>query len=431
MNYIKTLEPGAKVSVRELSAQLSVSEGTAYKAVKDAEQRGLVMIKPKAGTVRVGAQPEGLEKQITALEAARLLGLTALAGKAFLDQTIQRLIICDGSEQSLLRQLSGQAPRGCLCLCGDRAEMQAAVLEQGANLLLTGGAKADALLSKTAEAHGQYILGSSHGCYVLVRLFEAECSGRAGLSEREPVGNWMQTPDYLYYNDITADWQRLYAESSMTKEYPIVDDDLEIYGGLELWRAFAAVPSQKLSSLMAERPGFPQVSIQDDMRDVARKFITNGDELAAVLDGKRMVGILTAADLLRCYMFSGPASSVFNADLFLTRDQTVLDRNVMVYSVRIPEARLKDSRHIGMALLLSAAGNHLRRLGAVEYQIESGTFLNSEPVTASEGLILTSRVLRETGDTYTIETEINDDAMTYAKAVLVVSETAERRGNDV
>jgi predicted transcriptional regulator len=56
LNYIESLADGTRVSVRELSATLQVSEGTAYKAVKEAEQRGLVVVKPKAGTVRIVRQ---------------------------------------------------------------------------------------------------------------------------------------------------------------------------------------------------------------------------------------------------------------------------------------------------------------------------------------------------------------------------------------
>lgn len=421
MDYIEALAPGERVSVRELSARLGVSEGTAYKAVKDAEQRGLVAIKPKAGTVRLGVQAEDLEAPAAALDAVRLLGLTVAAGKAVLEQKIRRLIVCDGSEQSLLRQLNGQAPEECLCLCGDRPELHAAVLAAGANLLLTGGAKVSPSLVKAAEQAGRYILSSSLTAYSLVRLFDAEYASRTDLSGRQPVGDWMQTPDYLYYNDIIADWQRLYSESGMPKQYPIVDDDLEIYGGLDIWKAAAAVPSQKLSSQMAELPSLPHVSVHDDIRDAARNFVLNGDGLAAVLDGRRMVGILTANDLLRYYMFSGSAPAASHTDLFFAKEPAVLGRDVMTCGVRIPESELKNSRHIALTLLLSAAGDHLHRLGLPAYRIESGTFFSAAPVLSSEGLILTSRVQRQTGSTYVIETEINDDNVSYAKAVLIAS----------
>ena len=42
LSRIEATEPGTKISVRGLASELDVSEGTVYKAIKEAEQRGLV-----------------------------------------------------------------------------------------------------------------------------------------------------------------------------------------------------------------------------------------------------------------------------------------------------------------------------------------------------------------------------------------------------
>lgn len=55
LEYIEALLPGARVSVRQLAKELSVSEGTAYKAIRYAKEKGLVQSKPKSGTVRVAS----------------------------------------------------------------------------------------------------------------------------------------------------------------------------------------------------------------------------------------------------------------------------------------------------------------------------------------------------------------------------------------
>ena len=129
LSHIESLPENTRISVRELAAQLQVSEGTAYKAVKEAEQRGLVRIKPKAGTVRVKAEQPAFENAVSAAELVRLMGLSVVSGKEKLARQIRKLVICDGSEQSLLHQLAGAEAAACLCLCGDRPALQAAVLE--------------------------------------------------------------------------------------------------------------------------------------------------------------------------------------------------------------------------------------------------------------------------------------------------------------
>ena len=52
IEYIERLPEGARVSVRGLSKELGVSEGTAFKAIRLADERGLVETRPRAGTVR-------------------------------------------------------------------------------------------------------------------------------------------------------------------------------------------------------------------------------------------------------------------------------------------------------------------------------------------------------------------------------------------
>ncbi|MEW9033071.1 MAG: winged helix-turn-helix transcriptional regulator, partial [Planifilum fimeticola] len=42
LRYIEQLDVGEKISVRTIARELGVSEGTAYRAIKEAENQGLV-----------------------------------------------------------------------------------------------------------------------------------------------------------------------------------------------------------------------------------------------------------------------------------------------------------------------------------------------------------------------------------------------------
>ena len=218
-----------------------------------------------------------------------------------------------------------------------------------------------------------------------------------------------------------ADWQQFYAEGSFIKQYPLVDDNLELYGGLDLWRASAAVPSQKLRSAAADEMQIPTVSLTDDLKAVAKRFVVNGETLAAVMDGKRMVGTITPNDLLRYYMITEPNSYESAAESFLEKDNTVSDENTVIYRIRIPESEMKNIAHIEMDILLCAADNHLRQIGKTAFKLDSGTFFATKKIRSSESLLLISKLQQTAGSTYVIETEINDDTTSYAKAVLVAS----------
>ena len=53
IQYIETLPVGEKLSVRTIAKNLNMSEGTAYRAIKDAENIGLVSTIERVGTIRI------------------------------------------------------------------------------------------------------------------------------------------------------------------------------------------------------------------------------------------------------------------------------------------------------------------------------------------------------------------------------------------
>lgn len=53
IEYITQLSIGGKISVRQIAKAMSVSEGTAYRAIKEAESQGLVSTIERVGTIRI------------------------------------------------------------------------------------------------------------------------------------------------------------------------------------------------------------------------------------------------------------------------------------------------------------------------------------------------------------------------------------------
>ena len=49
LDYLEKLPIGKRVSVRSISNFLNVSDGTAYRAIKEAENQGIVETRPRSG----------------------------------------------------------------------------------------------------------------------------------------------------------------------------------------------------------------------------------------------------------------------------------------------------------------------------------------------------------------------------------------------
>lgn len=62
LKYIEGLPIGDRISVRSIAKNLSVSEGTAYRAIKDAENIGLVSTIQRVGTIRIERKLKNISK---------------------------------------------------------------------------------------------------------------------------------------------------------------------------------------------------------------------------------------------------------------------------------------------------------------------------------------------------------------------------------
>ena len=117
--YLEELPVGKRVSVRSISNFLGVSEGTAYRAIKEAENRGLVETRPRSGTIRVKSSKVELE-HLTFKEIADITRSEVLAGQDGLEKEFNKFSIGAMTEKNLLRYLT----EGGLLIIGDQTENQ-------------------------------------------------------------------------------------------------------------------------------------------------------------------------------------------------------------------------------------------------------------------------------------------------------------------
>lgn len=81
IKHIESLSVGQKISVRKIAKDLDVSEGTAYRAIKDAGQRGLVASIDRVGTVRIEKKARAKVDHLTFGEIAKIVDGHLIGGK--------------------------------------------------------------------------------------------------------------------------------------------------------------------------------------------------------------------------------------------------------------------------------------------------------------------------------------------------------------
>src|SRR5690606_32258868 len=93
IRYIEGLDVGTKISVRQIAKELDVSEGTAYRAIKEAENRGLVSTIERVGTIRIETKAKENIERLTFAEVVNIVDGHVLGGRNGLHKTLQRMVI--------------------------------------------------------------------------------------------------------------------------------------------------------------------------------------------------------------------------------------------------------------------------------------------------------------------------------------------------
>lgn len=420
LSYIKELAPGTKISVRKLAEQLDVSDGTVYKAIKLAEAQGLVMTKPKAGTFRVETGFAAKSEPVSLKRLVKLLGLTTVVDAASYDRVIERIVICDGSEAQLRAALphSPAENASVLCLVGARGDMQTLAVELGANLLLTGGASAAALTLIAAERAGLSVLSCLQDTYMILRLMDESVG--ALQTSADTVRSWMKTPNYIFSNDVVADWHRMYENSAAVTAYPVVDENLHLCGELDVAKAFASNPSQRISGILSPGDGQLCFDERDGILQAAETMLISGRSIAAVTSGGKMSGTIDIADMLRCTLYSHAAPERTGFGMFLEAADTPRSADGRYFHLRLPRGADEPSS-LALPIVLSAAHRHAEELLGSGCTLESGTFFSSKPVERGENLMLSSTAAKHDAHSCTLEEEIFDEGCSYVKAVVMFS----------
>lgn len=422
LNYIKKLEPGTKISIRNIADTLAVSEGTAYKAIKRAEELKLVRTRPRAGTIRIKDEAFVQNESLTLKKLIRQFGLSIIAGKED-DTPLSSIIIGDGSTEQLFKEASG-ASGARLCLVGDRPDIQAAAISLGLHLLVTGGASVNQNIQTTASQNHLCILSSLQSSHHILYLLHGIPNLDKPDTAMNRVSDWMRPPQYLYYNDIVSDWYRTYYSIfALNDRYAVVDENLKICGLLNASSALNAAPTERISNLYTPDKASSRFIVSKDtsMYDLAEKMISENSELAFTVENDELKGLITANDVLRFYHSMGCSENICDfISLEILLDDTRQKKRTL--AIRMPGVNAKGKRTVSqdsMAITLKAAEEYVRDTFHPEQcMLTDGTFYKFKNFSFSAPLQLSISLMPRPQNTCTAEVEMNDGNECCLKCIL-------------
>jgi predicted transcriptional regulator len=394
LKYIMSLEVGTKISVRNVASAQGVSDGTAYRAIKDADALGLVTTIPRVGTVRIEKLEKKSIESLTYGEVINIIDGTLLGGKAGIHKTLSRFVIGAMTVDEIGKYLTP----GCLLIVGNRDEVQRLGLEHESGVLITGGFGCTDEVKKLANEMCLPVISSAYDTFTIASMINKAISESLIKKDIMMVEDIMNTePLCLKPDDTVADWRRMLLETGHER-YPVVDDDMRVVGIITPKdMARDASSDEQISKVMSKNP----ISVSPKTTVAYTAHITGleGIELCPVVDHKRLVGVVTRHDVIKAlqYISRQPQAGETLEDMVMKNFQFEPDGEGLYFFGKITAEMLDP---IGTAswsslnMLLSTIGiMTLRQKNNINIFIDSMSTYFTQPVQMDSMIDVYTKIL--------------------------------------
>lgn len=302
LNYIESLSVGSKISVRKIAKVLDVSEGTAYRAIKDAGQLGIVATIDRVGTVRIEKRNRDNIDNLTFNEIANIVEGQILGGKKGLGKTVSKFAIGAMELRDILKYIGSHT----LLIVGNRADVQIEALKRDTAILITGGFQPSKEVVEYANEHELPIISSSYDTFLVANIINRAMYNQKIRKEIlvvedivKPINELSVLFDYMKIND----YKKLANDTGHTR-FPIVNKDFKLVGIVTSREIINMNEEDELGKVMTRNP--LSVKLTNTVASCAHMMIWEGIELLPVTNNnKKAIGVINRQDVLKSMQLLG------------------------------------------------------------------------------------------------------------------------------
>ena len=413
--YLEKLPVGKRVSVRSISNYLGVSDGTAYRAIKEAENRGLVETRPRSGTVRVKSTKVVLE-HLTYHEIAEITRSEVLAGQAGLDKEFSKFSIGAMTEQNIMRYLT----EGGLLIVGDRTEIQRLALKNENAVLVTGGFSIEEDILSLADQMSIPILRTQHDTYTVATIINRALSNiqiKTDILTVEQVYRSAHEHGFLQETDTVKDYLDL-VRKNRSSRFPVINQHQMVVGVVTMRDAGDKSPYTTLDKIMTKKPFM--TGLKTNIANVSQRMIAEDFEMIPVVrSNQTLLGVITRRDILEKMSREQVSSLPTFSDQIIQK----LIRNGNDFAFTVEPFMLENNgvlSHGVLTEILNTATHQLISYSGRSLIIENMMIYFLQAVQLDDYLTLQSRLVRETRRSAIIDYEIYLEHQLVAKATITV-----------
>ncbi|MCP3762482.1 CBS domain-containing protein [Domibacillus sp. A3M-37] len=296
LQYIEELPIGEKISVRQIAKALSLSEGTAYRAIKDAETKGMVSSIERVGTIRIEQKKKENIEKLTFAEVVNIVDGQVLGGRNGLHKTLNKFVIGAMQLEAMMRYTGP----GNLLIVGNRVKAHELALQAGAAVLITGGFEAGDDLKKLADDLEIPVISTSYDTFTVAAMINRAIYDQLIKKEIVLVGDILtpvESSVFLELGDTVGDWLDKNRETSHSR-FPVVDEHLKVFGMVTAKDIMGSGREMLVDKVMTKHP--ITVTLKTSVASAAHMMIWEGIELLPVIDEQnRLQGIVSRQDVMK------------------------------------------------------------------------------------------------------------------------------------
>ena len=309
IEYIESLPVGEKISVRTIAKNMQLSEGTAYRAIKAAENLGIVSTIERVGTIRIERKSKDNFEKLSFGEVVKIIEGEIYGGSKGLDKILNRFVIGAMTEEAMTRYIQPES----LLIIGNRDSAQLLALEQGAAVLLTGGFSASNELIRRADELAIPVIGTTYDTFTVASLINRAMSDQLIKKKIMIVADiyteFSQT-NYLMLDDTVEGYRKMNYKTGNSR-FPVINHSNRLVGIVTAKDVIGKNDQLVIERVMTRNPSITK--LHASVASVAHSMIWNGLEMLPVVqDNMELIGIISRQDVMKAMQLAQRQPQVGN-----------------------------------------------------------------------------------------------------------------------
>ena len=309
IRYIESLPVGEKISVRSIAKNMEMSEGTAYRAIKEAENIGIVSTIERVGTIRIERKTKDNLEKLSFGEIIKIIEGEVFGGREGLDKILNRFVIGAMTLDAMTRYIQPES----LVIIGNREDAQLLALNQGAAVLITGGFQATPQLIQKADELKIPLMGTTYDTFTVASLINRAMTDqliKKKIMIVADIYNDIENTNYLRMDQTVKEYRQL-SEKTGNSRFPVINHSNRLVGVVSAKDILGKADTLTMERVMTKNPSVSK--LHASVASVAHSMIWNGLEMLPVVqDNMELIGIISRRDVMKAMQLTQRQPQVGN-----------------------------------------------------------------------------------------------------------------------